>query len=471
MLRQIILNEWRLWRRDSRTRWLLFTLAGLSVLALLLQLLDVKKQLAQRQQAQQASRTAWLQQGAKHPHFAAHFGNYAYKQPSVLSIFDPGLTPYTGTSVYLEPHRQNDFLLSESSERDTGARFGWFTPSFVCQLIVPLLIVLLTFNTVVAEKKDGTYRLSLAQGASPTQILFGKTAAAFGLFAVFLTAYLAVAGTAALVLPTGFPVASFIYLWGIYLLYCAVWCSIGVGVSAVVKSTGASISLLLLFWMVTSILLPRWAASAAENQYPLTTNYAFKKKVAEDIVNGLNGHDAQSERAKRIEDSVLKANGVDSVQQLPFNFEGYIMQQGEEYSSNVYDAHFSSIYQTLQHQQKMQSLFAIASPYLLLRNMSMAAANTSLETEIQFQQDAEAYRRNFVQQLNKDMMQHSAYGDAGWNNYKVKNSLYGAIQDFTAPAKPLRWRLTSVSREQLLLLLWVGLVAGSLFFISHKNFG
>lgn len=471
MLQQIIHNEWRLWWRDQRAVWLLATLVVLSLLALLFQLAGTNKKINMRHAAREASRKAWLSQGEKHPHIAAHFGNYAYKSPSVLNVFDPGLTMYTGTSVYMEPHRQNDFLLNESAEHDTGARFGWLTPAFVCQFLVPLLIVLLTFNLVVSEKQSGTYTIYLAQGASTRHILFGKAAAAFLLFGSYITLYmLLTAVSASATVYAIFPLASFLYLWLAYLFYYAVWCSIGVLVSALVKTPGASVSLLLLFWIVTAVVLPKWAASTAEDLYPLTTNYAFKKKVSEDIANGLNGHDVQSDRALRIEDSVLKAEHADSVQQLKFNLEGYIMERGEEYSSNVYDTHFSTIYNALKNQRKTHSLFAIASPAMLLRNISMAAANASLETEIRFQQDAEKYRRGFVQKMNEDMMLHSTYGDWSWDHYKVKNSLYGNIHDFDAPVQPLRWRLGFVRIEQAFLLIWLLFVTGAILFISRKNY-
>ena len=451
--------------------WLLASVTLLGLLALGLQISEISTKGQKRKAAQEASRKAWLSQDEKHPHIAAHFGNYAYKEPSALTVFDPGLTSYTGTSVYMEPHRQNDFLLNESSERDTGSRFGWFTPSFVCQLLVPLLIILLTFNLVIADRLGGVYKLCLSQGATSRQLLFGKTAAAFFAFAAFITVYLLFTGlTTAFVIRGPFPIVSFLYLWCAYLLYYALWCGIGVLTSALAKTPGTAISVLLLFWIITSVILPKWAATTAENLHPLISNYAFKKKVAQDIANGLNGHDVASDRARRIQDSVLKAEGVDSVEQLKFNFEGYIMQRGEEYSSNVYDTHFKTIYDQLEGQRRVQSLVALASPAMLLRNLSMAACNASLETEIRFQQDAEKYRRGFVQAMNEDMMHHSKWGDEGWLHYKVKKQLYSEIRDFTAPTQPLHWRLGFVQLEQGAIIAWVLLTAFGLWKSARKTY-
>ncbi len=98
----------------------------------------------------------------------------------------------------------------------------------------------------------------------------------------------------------------------------------------------------------------------------------------------------------------------------------------------------------------------------------MAAAGTSLETELFFQQQAEAYRRSFVQTMNQDMMTNSAYGD--WDKYKVKNSLYGAIPDFAAPQKPLGWRLSFADIEQAAMLFWLLLISGAVYLVARKNY-
>ena len=57
---------------------------------------------------------------------------------------------------------------------------------------------------------------------------------------------------------------------------------------------------LLLLWMSISIIIPRISANVAENIYPLTTNYAFKKQVAQSINKSLDRHNSKGERASKI---------------------------------------------------------------------------------------------------------------------------------------------------------------------------
>ena len=453
MISIVIKNDWRQWWRDVNVRVSLMALLLIGSIALWHQVDFQSSLVATRQHAQQESREEWLKQDVKHPHVAAHFGNYAYKKPSLLHCFDPGLSIYTGTSVYMEPHRQNDFLFSKGQESDTGIRFGWLSPAMICQLVLPLFIILLSFNSINGEIHKGTMPLLLTQGISFRKLMIAKTLAVFILLEGLLTLYLALSCvTAVLFVEAGFDFAGTIYLWVVYTAYVLCWSLVAVYVSAKAKAIGSAISILLLMWMFTCVLAPRISANIAENMYALATNYEFKKQIAQDIEKGLNGHDTQSDRAKRIEAELLAKYKVDSVQKLPFNFEGYVMQQGEEYSSKVYDVHFASIFQSLKDQKTIQSWFALISPYIALRNVSMSASNASLESEIDFQLQAEAYRRDFVQQLNNDMMNKSAYGS--FDTYRVEQGTYAAIDEIEVKTRPMAWWFPHVITENVFILVW-----------------
>lgn len=458
-----------MWRRDSRLKGLFIFLFFISGVALWHQLTFQSALRAARVKAQQDSRQEWLTQELKHPHMAAHFGNYAYKKPLALHCFDPGITIYTGTSVYMEPHRQNDFLFSKSGESDTGLRFGWLSPAMICLLILPLLIILVTFNSVNGEYEKGTLSLLLSQGISLRQLLAAKTLSVFLFFEAFLTLYLgitAIIASQAMVAAIDF--SALAYLWMNYSLYCLIWSLSGVYVSSRIKNAGGAIAVLLLLWMLTNIIVPRVSANVAGNIHPLITNYEFKKQVAESIEKGLDGHDSKSERAVKIEKELLANHKVDSVQQLPFNFEGLIMQQSEDYSSQVYDFYFGKVFETLQKQKKVQAAFGIISPYVSLRNVSMAASHAGLESEIDFQQQSENYRRSFVQNMNNDMRDNSAYGT--FETYRVKTDKYASIADVEVANRPLKWLLSNVIMEISFLSIWLVILLMLLFKNKRKPF-
>ncbi len=467
MIKRLVFNEWLQWRRDSRLKWLIFFLFTISLLALFHQLHYQFDLWQTRMSAQEKSRAAWLTQELKHPHIAAHFGNYAYKKPYALHCFDPGLTIYTGTSVYLEPHRQNDFLFSKTQESDTGIRFGWMSPALICQFIIPLLIALLSFSLINGERQRGTLALLLSQGVSMKHILWAKFLAVFLVFEIFLISYLSITVLSAWALFGNLSLEATLYLWLVYSFYYICWSLLGVIISARISDAGVSISALLLIWMLALIILPRVAANIAENTYPVSTNYEFRKEIAQAIEKGLDGHDSSGDRAKKIEKDLLKKYKVDSVQQLPFNFEGYIMQQAEEYSSKVYDYYFDRIFSSLKKQKDLQGWFAIVSPFAAVRTLSMTGASASLETEIDFQQQAEKYRRSFVQSMNVDMMENSNYGE--FETYKVKTGIYDTIKDLHIASHPLGWSLKYAVKENIWLFLWVAALSLIMVNISNKN--
>jgi len=307
----------------------------------------------------------------------------------------------------------------------------------------------------------------LSQGASYRQMLFAKTISVFLAFEIFFTSYLlltAVASTA--YVNAGVDVMAIFYVWLSYTLYFLTWSLLGVFVSGKINNVGSSMALLLLIWMCTNVIVPRVAANLAENIYPVISNYQFKKEIAETVEKGLDGHNSSDERAMKIEKEMLAKYKVDSVQQLPFNFEGFIMQQSEDYTSKVYDHYFGDVFQSLKNQKKTQAWFAAFSPFIAVRNISMAGCNASLESEIDFQLQAENYRRGFVQNMNNDMKDKSAYGS--FETYRVANNKYADIKDLQVDNRPLAWEIPSVLLETIWLVLWAtGLLM--LMFWSGKN--
>ena len=109
---------------------------------------------AQREIAQTKMYEKWINQGEKHPHSAAHFGQFAFKPTPVLSFLDIGLDNYTGISVFLEAHKQNEILFSAAEDSNGMTRFGELTAALILQVLLPLLIIFLTFNIFSKEREE-----------------------------------------------------------------------------------------------------------------------------------------------------------------------------------------------------------------------------------------------------------------------------------------------------------------------------
>ena len=110
---------------------------------------------------------------------------------SCSALLDRGVDAYTGVAVWLEAHKQNEFKFRPAQDATAVQRFGELTAATVMQLLLPLLIVLLTFSAFAGEREQGTLRQLLSLGVKPTDLIFGKAlgvAAALGALLVPATA-------------------------------------------------------------------------------------------------------------------------------------------------------------------------------------------------------------------------------------------------------------------------------------------
>ncbi|OQP59022.1 DUF3526 domain-containing protein [Niastella populi] len=421
-----------------------------------------------RDEAKASKRAQWLQQDPKHPHVAAHFGTFAYKPKTWFSMFDDGLDNYAGAYAYLEPHRQNDFVFKPAEGHGAGIRFGQLSVALVLQLLVPLLVIFMGFSTVTREREQGTLKLLFSYGITLPAIAAGKVIGQYAALMLLLLPVLTLTGAFFVAMTPGAGSDQALRAWlllAVYAGYFLLFTLLTVFVSAMAGTGGNSLLILLTVWIVACIIMPKAAANIASDRYPLPAQYSFREGIQRDITQGIDGHNTSNERAQQMEKKLLQQYKVKTVRELPFNFEGYIMQAGETYSSMVYDKHFHQLQHTLLQQDRFCRLAAIINPYAAVQGLSMGLAATDLNTHIDFQQKTETYRRQFVQKMNEDMMHHSKLGD--WD-YKASQALYASVPDFQYQLLPLK-RVLVFYRMELFSLAALLLLGSGIFYFILKR--
>src|SRR5689334_23438397 len=146
MVATIVAKEAKEIVRDGRFRWAAGIVLGLLIAAVALGWQHYREVNAQHVEAQRATRNQWLTQGIKNPHSAAHYGVYAFKPKLPLSLVDQGIDSWTGVAAWLEAHKQNEFKYRPAQDATAVQRFGELTGASVLQLLIPLVIILLTFQ-------------------------------------------------------------------------------------------------------------------------------------------------------------------------------------------------------------------------------------------------------------------------------------------------------------------------------------
>jgi len=389
-----------------------------------------------------------LAEKERNPHAAAHFGTYLFKPLTSLSQYDPGVNNYTGSTYRVEAHKQSEMNLANAKDSDGIMRFGELSIALVFQLLIPLMIIFLSFSSISKEREEGTLKLLFSQGISSRSLIWGKI---FGNYLVILLTIL--------------PFFIFILIRAIfdddslsrillflssYVFYFFIITGISVGISYVCKTSGISLLVLLCTWIWICIISPKLVAGIASTKYPLPSYYEFSKLIDKDFYNGIGNDGSYAERRKNFESKVLAQYKVDSVSQLPINMDGLMMQDAEDYNSKIYRLHSRPIEHQLERQKSIFQIAAFITPYLSIHQLSMAFAGTDLYQHQDFHHNAGRYRNGFVRTLNMELARSKS--EYGTYDYKVSTAFLKNMQQFNYEQPSAGW----VIRKQMNVLLSMG---------------
>ncbi|MBL8644692.1 MAG: DUF3526 domain-containing protein [Rhodospirillaceae bacterium] len=447
--------------RDGRVMWsaAIFALMLVAALASAAQrYADISKE---REAAQSIVNTQWQNQGEKNPHAAAHYGVYAFKPVTPLSFFDTGVSGFTGVSIWLEAHKQN-FAEGEPARDATAiARFGELTGAFTLQMLLPLLVILLGFAAFAGEREQGTLRQVLAMGVSPVKLLFGKALGAAGAAGLFVVPVFLLGLIGLTLAPGGSAfIGHALVLVGVYTVYAAIFLFLTLAVSAAADSSRSALVIMVAFWAVSSVALPKVAADAARLVYATPTTVEFQKAIAADMENGIGGKTLDALVAERKEQT-LRLYKTDAIEKLPINFQGIVLGLQEQVSNAVFDKHFGLLNGAFDKQKGVFEALTVLSPRLAVQMASMELAETSLGTHIGFAGQAETFRRSMIDTMNKAMTMNSTGANP---DYRAGPELWAKVGAFTYTHQPLSKLLAGLGPSFMAMLLWLAasIVAGVL---------
>ncbi|MDR7154799.1 ABC-2 type transport system permease protein [Sphingobium xenophagum] len=392
-------DELRLMRRN-RVAVIAFALLVLLTLAAALISWSHQRSIAEtRARFQEEASEAFEAQPDRHPHRMVHYGNFIFRPLGPLAAFDPGVDAFTGNSMFLEGHRQNSANFGDVRQSSLLVRFGQLTPAFVLQVIAPLLLIFLGYGAVARERERGTLRQMLAQGVSARALVLGKLlalsliAALVGLPAMI--AFLLIAGQ-----PGALAGPMLVIALG-YGAYLALWAVIVILVSGLAQRGRDALLALLALWAVLVILLPRIAPDIASHAHALPTRLETDIAIAHDLHTLGDSHNPDDPFFKAFKEKTLRQYGVTRIEDLPVNYKGLLALEGEKLTSRLFNDYANRSFAVQQAQSRLTDGFGILSPAISLRRLSMAAAGTDLEGHRRFLTQAEAYRYDIVQRLNK----------------------------------------------------------------------
>ena len=354
-------------------------------------------------QYRKETRENWQHRPDKHPHRMAHYGYLVFRIGHPLSIFDNVLDEYLGNVIFVEAHKQNTANLSEAGSSGVLVRFGSFTSAFILQSIVPLIIIFLGFALVVREREDATLKILNVQGASEREIIWGKIIGLWQFSLFFLLPVLPVIFIAAVLSGTAAATDILVRLIVIlpsYMIYYFFFCTLTVLISANSRISSSALISLIGCWLLLVIFLPKGIQFSAQNLYPTPSRIAFETIVEKDILKVGDSHNPDDPHFKHIKDSLLAKYNVKTTDELPINYGGFVMKEGERISSTIYGSHLKSLRLKYDRQQKLNEISGFLNPVMSIKNLSMSASGTDYFSYQQFQEQSENYRYKLAQHMN-----------------------------------------------------------------------
>jgi ABC-2 type transport system permease protein len=399
----------------------------------------------------------------RHPHRMVHYGHFAFRPLDPLAAFDPGVDAFTGSTIYLEGHRQNSANFADARQSSLLLRFGELTPAFVLQTLLPLLLIVLGAGIVARERDRGSLRLVLSQGVAPAQWLTGKVLA---LLATGVAATLpAVIALALLVGDASFqPWLAMVAGYGVYLL---VWTLAVVLVSAFAKTTGAALRFLLGGWAVLIVMLPRLAPEVATLRAPATARFETEFAIDRELRSLGDSHDENDPYFESFKQKTLARYGVTRIEDLPVNYKGLLAVEGERMTSELFDRYATRSFEILERQASTLDAFAFVSPLPAIRRLSMTSAQTDLRAHRRFVEQAERYRFDLVQRLNRLQAEAVTFAD-DTGRARIDAKHWHEIPDFKFIPEPSSETLRRALPALAMLLAWAIVLAAILTLVWRR---
>ncbi|MFY8135599.1 MAG: DUF3526 domain-containing protein, partial [Aquimonas sp.] len=278
---------------------------------------------------------------------------------------------------------------------------------------------------------------------------------AVALSAPALVAVLAIASVHGQLLPA-------VLLCALYLLYALLWVLLALLISLLAPRPREALLAGLSLWAVLCVALPRIAADQLQRSQPLPTRVATDIGVQKALAAIGDSHNPNDPYFSAFRQQVLERYGVQRIEDLPVNYGGLVMLEGERLTSELFQQQMQALQAIEQSQADALAALGWLSPLLALRPASMQLSGTDADTHRAFLAQAEQHRFAFVQALNTLHAEEIEQVDD--RAQKLSREVWSTLPrfEFKAPAPRFDAGLVRAASVLLLWVLLLGMALASL---------
>ncbi len=398
----------------------------------------------------QKSQQDWQSQPDRHPHRVSHYGDFVAKPIHPLSAIEPGILDQSGHLVYLEAHRLNSANFNPATEATSLGRFPLITPAMIVQWWMPLCLIMIGYASITSEKITGTLAYLRGNGTNAWHIACGKWLALF----IPLTLLLLIQATLTLiwVWSSDQALLRLSTLFIAQIIYIAGWCWLVVLVSWQSRQAHGALLTLLFLWVCICMLVPKGLANAAQITYPTQPRSEAEYHAEEKLKSIGDSHNPDDPHFEAFKAKLLKQYGVDKTEDMPVNYNGLLMQEGERLTTQVYREQQAQHHAQLQKQNASIRTWLWLTPALAMQYIHMASSGNDLAHHLAFLAQAEDRRYQLIQYLNQIHTEKVHQHDD--KNTRVSADFWGNAPRPAIHLSHLSVSKTTIIPALLVLLAW-----------------
>lgn len=410
MVWRIARKEWTEWRRDGRLVLLLGCLLALLVASVAGGVLAASRVATLKAAMAATDHENFVAIEGQNPHAASHLGRVVYTPAPPLTFLDRGLLDSLGVGLRAIAHRFDGFEHAPDADRTGLAKLGNISAAGVVQALAPLVLILLLFAAFAGEREAGTLQQVAAGGAAPLRLLAGKALAGAGVVLALLTVIAAGGLVAILSTPSvsrTTQIARLAALLTAYGTYLFVWIALTLAVSARIRRSSTALAILVAAWIGAVGMAPKIMAAAAATVHPLPMLTDVRGSITRAFTE--NRELASTTRRQRLLRESLARYNVTRVQDLPFYFEGLVLEAREDIDAALIGQAWLPVWDVYERQAKFMTRGSAISPLLALQSLSMSLTETDVWHLRRFFDGFLDYRHQFVSALNHDLTANARF--------------------------------------------------------------
>lgn len=213
----------------------------------------------------------------------------AYREPDPLQIFVSGINNDIGRLSNISFYTDIKLRHSNYSDDPIFAVFRFIDFAFIIQVVLSLIAILFTYDAISGERENGTLKLIFSNSVSKLKYLLAKWIGLWAGLIISVLIPILMGLLLILLFNVPFNISHWIKLLTFLLIslsYFTFFITTGLFISALTRNSSTSFLLLLIFWIVFVLIIPRLGTMTASQMIsiPSVAEIAAQKSALENEI-------------------------------------------------------------------------------------------------------------------------------------------------------------------------------------------